>query len=163
MKHGADYGLVQLLTDISLPVATESPISWLSELKDVITNRTVVYGSNGNVHTNPVMQMAAILLDEDAKLLDFSDSPFIEGVKSNYFKGLSFIMLYRGDVDNAKRYFEMVHRSNQNTELLRLALDRFDEAQRILSESRDDLNQLREKHGFESLDLFLLDNSDQNE
>ena len=36
MKHGADYGLVQLLTDISLPVATESPISWLSELKDVM-------------------------------------------------------------------------------------------------------------------------------
>ena len=161
MKHGTNSGLVRLLTSISIPVASEFPISWLMELKDLIRNKTMVYGSSGNVHTNQLFQIASIVMDEHARLLDFRDSPpVIEGARSNYFKSLSFIMLYRGDVDEAKKYFEMANRPNHNLEHLQQVLDRFDEAQRVLSESKSDLNQLRGDHNMESLDLFLLEHFD---
>ncbi|MEK6949277.1 MAG: hypothetical protein AABX34_03580 [Nanoarchaeota archaeon] len=42
MKHGTNSGLVRLLTSISIPVASEFPISWLMELKDLIRNKTKV-------------------------------------------------------------------------------------------------------------------------
>lgn len=141
MGHGAKNVFTYMLTQISIPVASEDPIKWLDRLEDLIEIDPIVV--------------------EGVKLSGLKNSPvLVQGLRKQYYKALSFIMLYRGDMDGAKEFFGMAYGSEFVPEHLQAVLGVFDEIQRVLSESKPDLNKLRQEYGFESLDLFLLEHFD---
>lgn len=145
-RHGANQVLSSALTDCSAAtINTSAPDDTLARLAKIYDNRS--------------------------KLLTSPDitEDFVFLATLGFLASTGFIFMYRGNTGAARQNFEEAvqekHKARSETtvsyiQTMQEILDQLDLAQRIVTESREDLNRLRQEHDLGSLDGQLLKNFD---
>ena len=145
-RHGANEVLSSALTDCSAPIVnTSSPDDTLSRLAQI-------YNKSIRLPDSPDIPI---------------DITFLATL--GFLANTAFTFMYRGNIGAARQNFEEAvqekHKARSETTIsyiqtMQEILNQLDLAQRIVTESKEDLNKLRQKNNLGSLDDHLLETFD---